>query len=259
MTLSSVTYIHHCGTDLTTVNAARVSFDKESDWVQQGYLNDETLELDGIERPKRFDKDCLDDWPAAFDENGIELSDFMLSNADTKLISYLAKHKHMTPFGHCFATFRVKAPIFVVRQLVKHEYLRINEISRRYVDSPPEYFLPSSWRMKAENVKQGSGDSFDSNDSEEFDIMARAVYNHADSIYHELLERGVCAEQARMVLPLAMMTEYYWSGSMDAFAKMSKLRVDSHSQKETQEIACLISDECAKLWPVSWKALMENT
>jgi len=214
-------YIDHMGSDLSVVNAARVSFNKKSTWAGQ--------------------EDGLHDG-----EGGIGV----LNNADSKLIRYLAKHKHMSPFGHAFASFHVKAPVFVARQLVKHKFLRWNEISRRYVDTEPEFYVPDVWRGRSADKKQGS------------EGVVRyegplGNYNQLD-IYKELLRVGVCPEQARMVLPQSMMTEWYWSGSLDAFADMCNLRCKPDTQYETQVIARHIDTEMEKLFPVSWKSLREN-
>ena len=221
------TLIDCMGSDLSVVNAARVSFEKESEWVA----------ADG----------CDDDgWPTL-----IELSD-----KDTKLINYLAKHKHTSPFNHCFASFRAKAPIFVARQLVKHKFLPWNEVSRRYVDSEPEFFLPKDWRAKAENVKQGSGDSLD--DNEYLSGFCYTTTKDALAAYNVLLVNGVCPEQARMVLPQNTMTEWIWSGSLGAWADMCRLRLDPHAQQETREVAEKISAIMAENYPVSWAALLEG-
>jgi thymidylate synthase (FAD) len=172
---------------------------------------------------------------------------------DAKLINYLAKHKHKSPFNHCFMSFRVKAPIFVARQLVKHEYLPWNEVSRRYVTEEPEFYIPGVFRAAADNVKQGSSDKA-------VPFLTNPVQRASSTalmVYEMLLEQGVCPEQARMVLPQNTMTEWIWSGTLFAFAKMCKLRLDPHTQKETQEIAKMIDGEAKTLYPVSWEALME--
>ena len=172
---------------------------------------------------------------------------------DSRLIHYLARHRHTSPFGHCFASFHIYAPIFVARQLVKHKFLRWNEISRRYVDDPPTFYLPETWRGRSEDKKQGSDGVVD--------ISTDLISNMAESSYKDyqyLLDQGVCPEQARMVLPQNAMTEWYWSGSLDAFADMCNLRCKSDTQIETQKIANEISDKMEELFPVSWAALMEK-
>ena len=209
-------YVDHMGTDLSVANAARVSFGKRSEM------------------------DTSDVWGPP-----------KLKDKDSKLIRYLAKHKHISPFGHAFASFHVKAPVFVARQLVKHKFLRWNEISRRYVDSEPEFYQPTEWRGRSEDKKQGSDGVVDVGKIGDISLASKTLYN-------SLLDRGVCPEQARMVLPQSMVTEWYWSGSLDAFADMCNLRCKPDTQYETQVVAGHIDSEMFKLFPVSWKALREN-
>ena len=210
------------GTDISVVNAARVSFGKRSGMV------------------------CVDH----------VIGKWVLEDKDEKLIRYLAKHKHMSPFGHCFATFHVKAPIFVARQLVKHKFLRWNEISRRYVDIIPDFYEPATYRRKAEDKKQGSGDAMVPSSSTMRSEAKAALW--AKRAYAEMLQDGVCPEQARMILPQSTITEWYWSGSLDAFADMCKLRCASDTQAETREVATQISDSMSVLFPVSWDALLRG-
>ena len=213
------TLIDHMGTDLSVVNAARVSFGKKS----------EALGTYGIVG---------------------EPMTPILNDPDKKLIKYLATHEHFSPFGHCFASFHVKAPIFVARQLVKHKFLRWNEISRRYVSDNPEFYRPDVWRGKSDNKKQGSAGVVEVED------VLEETHGQALVTYQELLDKGVCPEQARMVLPQSTMTEWYWSGSLDAFADMVKLRVSGDTQKETRDLAWQIDEAMLKLFSVSWKALI---
>jgi thymidylate synthase (FAD) len=211
------TYINHMGNDLTVANAARVSFGKTSE-----------MEDDPWGPPK-------------------------LKAKDDKLIRYLAKHKHISPFGHCFVSFHVKAPIFVARQLVKHKFLRWNEISRRYVDDEPEFYVPEVWRGRAEDVKQGSAGEVTLPYLVPHEFNKSALYE-----YETLLEAGVAPEQARMVLPQSTMTEWYWSGSLDAFSDMCNLRCKADTQAETREVAQQIDRKMIELFPVSWDALTDN-
>jgi thymidylate synthase (FAD) len=221
-----VTYIDHMGSDLSVVNAARVSFGKKSAWEQRVH-------------------------PSG------DYADDVLAERDTKLIKYLAKHKHKSPFNHAFATFHVKAPIFVARQLQKHEYMPWNEISRRYVDEEPEFYVPDVWRGRSADKKQGSEGVV------EFDPYHVYLPDHCSyraediciDVYEAMLEQGVAPEQARMVLPQSMMTEWYWSGSLFAFAKMCSLRCKDDTQAETRVVADAIDEEMENLYPVSWEAL----
>lgn len=224
-----VTYLGGYGSDLTVVNAARVSFHKESDW-----------EL-------------------ACGEPGTNLTQ-VLSQKDEKLINYLAKHKHFSPFNHAFLSFRVKAPIFVARQLVKHKFMPWNEVSRRYVDEEPELYVPKDWRARADNVKQGS-----SNDTvplfpiETPDGVVTLSEIQMDCIraYSDLLNQGVAPEQARMVLPQNTMTEWIWSGTLGAYLDMLVLRLDPHTQHESRIVAQKIAEVVQALFPVSYKARIE--
>jgi len=210
-----VTYIDHMGSDLSVVNAARVSFGKKSDWLPRIH-NGEAKALSA--------KDC-------------------------RLIEYLARHNHKSPFNHTFTTFHVKAPVFVARQLVKHEYMPWNEISRRYVDEEPELYEAPIWRGRAEDKKQGSYGEVESN--------ANVLYYNKNALmmYKQLLDEGVAPEQARMVLPQSMMTEWYWSGSLYAFAKMCGLRLKDDTQAETRIVAEKIEDVMMDIFPNSWEAL----
>lgn len=220
-----VDLIDHMGNDLSVVNAARVSFNKESWFI----LGDFTTK-DGGHFPK------------------------MLQEKDQKLINYLAKHKHLSPFNHTFMTFRVKAPIFVARQLVKHEYMPWNEVSRRYVDEDPEFYIPKKFRQKADNVKQGSAGSMANSDSwvEELKDFSEASLN----IYRNAGFEGMCPEQSRIFLPHNLMTEWFWSGTLGAVGKMLNLRLDSHTQEETRDVAFMVRDLVEPLFPVSLNALL---
>ena len=227
------TLIDSMGSDLSVVNAARVSFGKKS----QGVLSWEPLN-EKVSRPV-----------------------YVPTETDAKLIKYLAEHKHFSPFGHAFASFHVKAPIFVARQLVKHKFLRWNEISRRYVDDEPEFYTPDVWRGRSADKKQGSSGVVDIDDYV-FNVDPEYGNDYKQgclNVYMRLLEVGVAPEQARMVLPQSTMTEWYWSGSLDAFADMCKLRCKEDTQYETRLVADQISKEMKQLFPVSWVALVGET
>ena len=185
-----------------------------------------------------------------------EVKEFDLEK-DTKLINYLARHNHFTPLAHTAVTIRVKAPIFMARQFVKHQIgLVWNEESRRYIDEEPEFYLPKVLRGRPVNVKQGSSGDLES--SELFMQMMLTETKNCLDLYNRLLEGNVAPEQARMVLPQNTMTNWMWTGSLVAFSRVVKLRVDEHAQQEAQELAKLINEVVAPLYPASWKALMEN-
>jgi len=236
----NATLIDSMGSDLSVVNAARVSFGKKSEWV----TSETPTGLFTVEQ-------------------GGGVTYLKISERDAKLIRYLAKHKHISPFGHAFASFHVKAPIFVARQLVKHKFLRWNEISRRYVDDEPEFYVPDTWRGRSADKKQGSSDEevnvayYDRDDGyNDWPTDANSVALEA---YQEMIKLGVAPEQARMILPQSTMTEWYWSGSLDAFAAMCRLRCASDTQYETRLVADDISKKMSELFPVSWDALIKET
>lgn len=216
------------GTDLSVVNAARVSFDKESEW--------DIFKLETAKQVKGFSP---------------------LQERDIKLITYLAKHKHFSPFNHTFLTFRVKAPIFVARQLVKHKFMPWNEVSRRYVDSEPEFYIPEVLRAKSENVKQGSAEEGVQNNHLYLSCLKDSTED-ALSTYESLLAGGVCPEQARMVLPQNTMTEFIWSGTLGAWCDMLRLRLDPHTQTESRMVAQLIRPQIEEKFPVSTRALLDG-
>ena len=204
----NVELIDHMGSDLSIVNAARVSFAK---------VNTE------------------------FDEK-----------SDTRLINYLAKHNHWSPFGHASMQFYIKAPIFVARQLVKHQVgLTWNEVSRRYVDTEVEFYEPTEWRLAAENKKQGSTE-----ETVKYNISPAHMF--AKQCYENMLNSGIAPEMARMVLPQSMMTEWYWSGTLYAFARVCNLRCKPDAQKETQNVGWGIDKPARKLFPAAWRALREE-
>ena len=176
---------------------------------------------------------------------------------NAKLIKYLAKHKHFSPFNHTFVTVKVTAPIIVARQLVKHEYMPINEISRRYVDDEPRFYFPSEWRKRSESKKQGSSDEvFTGEKAKILQQKSEECARVCLDTYDFFLSEGVCPEQARMHLPQNMITEWYWSGTLKAFAKMLSLRLDPHTQKESREVAQKVREIIEPLFPVSVPALL---
>ena len=209
----SVTLIDSMGSDLSVVNAARVSFGKVHTELTKG---------------------------------------------DEKLISFLAKHGHWTPFGHCSLSYHIKAPIFVARQLVKHQVgLVWNEVSRRYVDYDPEFYFPKTWRGKPTDKKQGSSEEEVVWLDREHRVGAavRQSSTGAAALYRDMLNVGVAPEQARMVLPQNVLTEWYWTGSLYAFARVCNLRCQSDAQEETRAVCWKIDRLTKHLFPISWGAL----
>ena len=236
-----VELINKLGNDLTVVDAARVSFDKQSEW-----------------------KKDINSSP----------TDKELHEKDIKLIKYLARHNHFTPFTHCSITLRETVPIFVARQRFKHTVgFTYNEVSRRYVDSDPEFYSPEIWRFRADNIKQGSDKEgvlderldrkiwFVDGVSRVIDQTTstpKEVYYTCMKTYEALLALNICPEQARMVLPQAMYTSYYVTGSLAAFARAYNLRSEDTAQQEIKELATEWDKIISKLFPESWEALTNN-
>lgn len=215
-----VILVDKMGSDLSVVNAARVSFGKKK---------------------TKFTKQ------------------------DEKLINYLASHDHWTPFGHCSLQYHISAPVFVARQLVKHQVgLVWNEVSRRYVDSEPEFYQPEEWRLKAVDKKQGSSNEVWKAEDDWGIINSPSIAyenlcdNARRKYLHWVNDLNICPEQARMILPQSMMTEWYWSGTLMAFARVCNLRCRPDAQKETRLIADQINMLSKMEFPVSWKALRKN-
>lgn len=243
-----VEYVDHLGDDLTVVNAARVSFDKESEW-----------EYEDVEVTHGTQQNQV------------------LSTKDKKLIKYLAKHGHWTPFSHPQITLRETVPIFVARQRFKSVVgFTYNEISKRYVDTVPDFYTPKEWRARPdENVKQGSSDKIVTAIirpqifsmykegtkivQREVDIQTayEKIVRECSLLYKDMIDSGVAPEQARMVLPQSMMTSYWVTGSLAAFARAYKQRIDSHSQVEIQMIAQEWDSIIRPLYPESWSALVD--
>ena len=241
---STVSLVDSMGSDLSVVNAARVSFAKESDWEETPFV----------------------------DHNKEPIKE--LSAKDQKLIKYLAEHGHWSPFAHTSLTFRIKAPIFVARQLVKHQVGGVwNEVSRRYVDDEPEFYFPLVWRRKAENVKQGSSNTrceymyieqWDGSEGIYGSDQAtpeNMLYRHTNDAlrwYQDIVRNGVAPEQARMVLPQNTMTEWWWTGSLMFFARVCKQRLDAHAQQETREVAEQIDKLIPDVFKHSWEYLRKT-
>lgn len=230
--ISCVEYEEHMGTDLSVVDAARVSFDKRSEW--------------GLEQNQP------ETVPGAH-------SRFVLQDKDKKLIQYLANHDHWSPFAHTSIKMRVKAPIFVARQLVKHQVgFAWNEVSRRYVSDEPEIYTPKAFHSRPENVKQGSsGTTVSESDANVFGY--KNTCSDAVWMYNQMIEQGVAPEEARMVLPLSLYTEWIWTGSLMAWVRVVKLRTDSHAQSHVQGYGQAFAKVIGQLFPVSTNALLGAT
>jgi thymidylate synthase (FAD) len=206
--------IDSMGHDLRVVDAARVSFNKQSALI------------DGA----------------------------MLSTGDARLIKYLADNQHWTPFAHVMFTLRIACPVFVARQWFRHTIGVVhNEVSRRYVDDNVAYFLPDVIRAKPEgSIKQGSGGAHPNSDL--WRQKMKIVYDQADELYESMIKDGVAPEQARIILPLAHMTEFYETASLAFYARAAGLRLDGHAQGEIRDMMQKIADVVAPVAGVSWRA-----
>lgn len=185
----------------------------------------------------------FDKWKEEFDEK------------DVKLIDYLARNEHTSPFRHVQISVRCTAPVFLARQLGKHQVgLSWNEVSRRYVDVGIEFFVPDSWRSRpTDGMKQGSGSEYKHQNAVNSDY--EYLLKHCLEIYESFIKQGVAPEMARMVLPQSMMVSWVWTGSLTSFFHIYRLRAEAHAQKEAQDFAQLIEEVVQPLFPHSWSAL----
>lgn len=253
------TYISHMGDDLSIVNAARVSFDKESGWIQRRYAKDDAIDesgnplfADDVELPHEYEE--WGDYSRAFDYDGCELTGKMLPAVDARLISYLARNGHWTPFAHTAISLRMSAPVPIARQAFKHKQGFVeNEESRRYISSEPELFVPDEFRTKADKAKQGSGGAHPR--SGHWRTQYNIACGMAIDLYLKMIEDGVCPEQARFVLPQGALVNWVWTGSLAAYARFYNQRTDPHAQQEIQTMATAAGEIIAPLFPVAWAAL----
>ncbi len=195
-----------------------------------------------------------------FDTNWNSLPENYTTEQRDKLIKYLATNKHTSPFRHTSITIRMKVPIFLARQLGKHQVgMSWNEVSRRYVATDFEFFTPSAWRLAPDDsIKQGSAGNLSPASQTYTDAVYANMVKRCEETYDLLIQEGVAPEQARMVLPQSMLTEVIWTGSLMAFAHVYKLRIDGHAQVEAQEFAKELDSVIRPLYPVSWGALTGN-
>ena len=187
--------------------------------------------------------------------------------ADRRLINYLARENHFTPFCHPKATFRLHLPIFVARQWERHRVGAVrgydmydqNEVSRRYVDDEPTFFVPDQWRSRPDgNIKQGSGEALNDIGQDLCHEILTWAHKQTLACYKDLLDIGVAPEQARMVLPQSMHTQWIETGSLAYWARLCGLRIDAHAQREICDLATQVAEQMAQSFPVSWAALMEH-
>jgi len=253
MIKQTVELIDYYGTDLSPVNAARVSMNKESALETNYDINtEEEAEAFAAKVGGYIDYDCIcsDRWFGGYPV-------IYMKEADKKLIKYLADHKHTSCFEHQAATLRLKVPIFVARQIQRHRTFSYNEVSRRYVKDELEFYWPDKWRKAADNVKQGSSDETVDR-ADHIQYCVEKTIEGSLITYQQLLDGGVAPEQARMILPQNLMTTFYMSGNLRNWAHFLELRLDSHSQKEIRDVAQLVENILRPLWPVSMGALLDE-
>ena len=243
-----VEYIDHMGSDLKVVNCARASFDKTSSLDEDGNLKQADVNLINF-----LARGCTtQEWD--------DLAEKMLAAEDKDFVQemlrqYKSSAVHFAPFCHCAVTLRLDIPVFVARQLVKHQIgMSWSEVSRRYVSDEPSFWFPEVWHTRPENVKQGSGEASVNQHLVQF-CASEAVENSLES-YKALLSVGVAPEEARIVLPLNHMTTVIWTGTLLAWTRVCNQRLDPHAQGATQEAAKGIQDIVKTLFPVSWDALV---
>lgn len=271
-TIPSAVLLDSMGDDMAVVNAARVSFDKESTYEVMDHVSEEG-QITPVRCISAADKQLIEYLATGLRrKERAALIDAIIeagnrAAADELIDRIQGIQKHYTPFAHCVAKFRVNAPIFVARQLLRSEVgltpsgikIDLNEVSRRYVDDEPEIFDMMKWRRRGEDVKQGSGGEFGPEMQASIDAAVQAATDAAVMCYSTLVEDvKVAPEQARSVLPLSLMTQWIWTGSLYAFARVCHLRLDSHAQAETRAIAADIDAAMSQRFPISWAALLRK-
>lgn len=230
------------GDDLEVVDAARVSFSKRSEWLEVCKC--------GATEPSYG-------WPCT---HGGCSFDKHLADSDERLIKFLARHNHWTPFAHTAIKLRVSAPVPIRTQCFKHKSGFVeNEESRRYISSTPELFVPEFFRKKPEgSIKQGSGDLFDAYDNQRIKSAYLEAARGSIRTYEYMLQAGACPEQSRFVLPQGVLVNWMWTGNLASYARFYNQRTDPHAQIEIQDLAKSIGAIIEPLFPVSWKALTEQ-
>lgn len=201
--IGSVSLVESMGSDLTIVNAARVSFGVEKDEV---------------------------------------------NSRDKKLINYLVKNKHTSTLEHNVITFKFVVPLFVARQHMRHRTWSYNEISRRYTSENIQFYLPAEFKKQHKTDRQASDDNLVPNQGHNRYIF-QAAYRTAWAAYNDLIKHGVSREQARMILPVNLYTEYYGTVNLNNLLKFIDLRLDSHAQWEIQQVASACLNIATGLWP----------
>ena len=260
MTKLTVTLDDVMGEDLSVVKDAKVSFNNDATVEPLAWETVQLTPFHSREQPvltsaqKGLIRYLVRGMPTKEYE---DLLEFAKMNPAAALWKFRKTPTHAAPFGHCYLKFTIEAPIFVARQLVKHKFLRMSEVSRRYVKGLPEYFTPDNWSSIADEVKQGAGMPLRDELNHDAELIADVAIMQADRAYQQLL-KFVAPEEARIVLPLCHMTRWRWSGSLDAMMEMCNLRLDDHAQKHTRMVARMIGDHIKTAFPQSWASYVEG-
>lgn len=250
-------YMAHMGNDILVLDAARVSFGKETHYISSWEAASNRIHIENMDNVDLKDGMYLDYLAATLPEGDLDVGGF-LKRADFRLLHFLAEHEHVLPFRHPKVTLRCKVPLFVARQLGKHQVgLDWSEESRRYVTGEPEFYWPEKWRKAADNVKQGSSDEAVGDDDWAYGLPSAISRHMSDAIYlyNDMLDSEVAPELARMILPQNMMVNFVWTGSLLAWFHLYRMRTDPTTQKETKQFAEMVGEHMKKLYPVSWDAL----
>ncbi len=262
MTQIKVMFEDAMGDDLEVVKDAKVSFDNDATVTPKGWHDISVGNLHReqpilTEKQRGLIKYLVRGMPTAEYEDMIAEMRMNPDAIPALLWKFRKTPIHAAPFGHCYMKFTVEAPVFVARQLVKHKFLRMSEVSRRYIKGAPEYYLPDNWASIAPQVKQGAGDPMQGDYNDAAMTLACHAIDTSDHIYQQLL-KTVAPEEARMVLPLCHMTRWRWSGSLDAFMDMCVLRLDNHAQSQSRDVARQIGEYIKQLLPQSWASYVEG-
>lgn len=260
-----VEYLDHMGTDLTVVNAARTSFGKESDWDMREVTPPGDVPMTVLQKSlKPGDANLIrflatgyrtGEWNDLLADLDDAFTDGEQPTIEGILWEFKNKAQHWAPFAHPHVSMRIHVPIFLARQLVKHQVGGVwSEESRRYISDEPSFWFPKEWHTRPEDIKQGSGGTVQNQDRAHY--LAAHTTDTALESYVALLSEGAAPEEARIVLPLNMMTTVTWTGSLLFWARVCNQRLDSHAQLAAQELARHIADTVRPLFPVSWKELV---
>lgn len=260
-------YMTHMGNDILVLDAARASFGKDTHYIGAGDAAANQVHVQNMNNIDIKDKMYLDYLEEGLADEVDPNDGSFLKRGDFRLLHFLAEHEHVLPFRHPKVTLRCKVPLFVARQLGKHQVgLDWSEESRRYVTGEPELYWPEKWRKAADNVKQGSSDEAvntvnwsvvgkDMSFPIDPQVLAENTARNSIIVYNDMIASGVAPEQARMLLPQNMMVNYVWTGSLLSWFHLYRMRTDPTTQKETKQFAEMVGEHMKRLYPVSWDAL----